>query len=268
MYGFLLVLISNLVYGANLDHFSSNLTSRWSYSTKVYEKEAKHNDAFAKLPTNIWIELLSFDFLTDDFKETKDCLLYKKNDGIISLKVVNTDTTCNDYKSFSTVSLIGGIHNFKYKLSKEKVFLYIDKNTIEIKMLNIGNYKKELYSNSFVDSEILGIKFVSNIKAKALTYILKDKEQCKKVNNKCEVIYDNCNRCKKSSYHIIDSKCSSKTSKVCGMDRCGQKNRPACIRGFKAVNYSSSSYCMPDSPFGFCQKGLRVYCENKRLVCR
>ena len=84
-----------------------------------------------------------------------------------------------------------------------------------------------------------------------------------------------CERCRYGWFEVVGYGCAQGGRKFCGRNRCGQRGQPACLRGFRHIVDSLSlekkrgPLCRDDSPMAFCQIGLRVICDSRRiLVCR
>ncbi len=54
----------------------------------------------------------------------------------------------------------------------------------------------------------------------------------------------------------------------CGIDRCGQKNQPACIRGERWQRSREKFSCRADNSHVICSPGLVIDCEGERAICR
>ncbi len=94
---------------------------------------------------------------------------------------------------------------------------------------------------------------------------LSDGTLCHEIKDDCSASEDKCSDCANGSYYFKTSSCSTQISRVCGRDECGHRGRPACIRG--EVSTGVSTYCIQDSPVGFCIGDARVACLNGRLIC-
>jgi hypothetical protein len=156
------------------------------------------------------------------------------------------------------------IRNFGIILKDDILKLRIDEDNIEYKLFNISKPRIEKVLNP---SSEVSIQFASPVQTKTIVSYLKNGTICKKVEDDCSVSLDECNSCTGASYFLINSKCSHGYSRVCGIDHCGSRNEPACIRGVETSGIDMDFYCVNDSPVGFCNEGLRVICLNGTLYC-
>lgn len=220
-------------------------------------------------PKNTWIEVANFNFLDLDANRNSLCLLYKtpfkKKPGKLKAILNPKKQDCLKLSEEEGVASISEIYNLKFELN-ESFKLYVDDKIFLYKLFNYGKYRHEKFEQPIKETAYRGIKLLANYKNKVEERPL-NKGICRKMNNDCSVEFDKCYKCEFSWFEIIDSKCSKKLTRVCGVNNCGKKNEPACIRGFKTVNLNTDLYCINDSPFGFCDKGLKVICLNSTLVC-
>jgi len=76
-----------------------------------------------------------------------------------------------------------------------------------------------------------------------------------------------CSRCRHGWFEVVSGNCPSGGPKYCGPNLCGKKGWPACPRGF-LYNQSKESNCFDGSNSGYCEKGLKTFCdENRILIC-
>ena len=99
--------------------------------------------------------------------------------------------------------------------------------------------------------------------------ILDQKDKlCHQINEHCEqVINYQCDECLGGWYEVRGNGCPGGGNKYCGINRCGEKNRPACNGGSILSVHQVKKECLSDSPIGICQEGLKVECVNGQLVC-
>lgn len=85
--------------------------------------------------------------------------------------------------------------------------------------------------------------------------------RCHQVNEKCETVGDfRCNECRYGWYEVVDYNCPQGGSKFCGQNHCGEKNEPACPRGYKLFENIET---------GICQNDLTpVYNGDHILICQ
>ena len=209
---------------------------------------------------------------------------FKKDDqGKLAWLEVSDEKSCpTQYKEQS--DWFGNIRSLNIFLNTQKSKLTISylslatkkRSNLEFPLYNISQMKGELkrYDRFPFQSLSPGLILLgqtkpieikkledSNFETKKITY-------CQKFNEKCEEIINwNCDSCAGGWFEVIDSGCQTKTSKVCGVNRCGEKNWPACLRGWQYTETQSSYYCETGSKVGFCQDNLDVVCDNGLLVC-
>jgi len=71
--------------------------------------------------------------------------------------------------------------------------------------------------------------------------------QCHRVSKDCKDLKENiCDRCRYGYYEVVDYQCPQGGSKYCGVNRCGEKNGPACVRGQQQYEESTQGFCNPE----------------------
>jgi hypothetical protein len=110
-----------------------------------------------------------------------------------------------------------------------------DFNEVLLKVGITGVIKEQIPKDRFIDGKTI---------------------RCHKVGDDCQSEGEyKCHLCRYGWFEVIRSNCKTKRDKYCGIDRCGQKGFPACVRG---VNYKS----------GFCGPGLVLSRDgDKNQVC-
>lgn len=90
---------------------------------------------------------------------------------------------------------------------------------------------------------------------------------CHDIDDNCkEVSAFECHKCKFGWFETIRANCEQGGPKFCGLNRCGEKGEPACLKGKKLIKEEMP--CYNDSKLGFCSPGLHTVCdENKILIC-
>lgn len=231
------------------------------------------NKGSLKTPLNTWLEVLSYK------RERKTlCLFYKtpfgEKKGILKLTSVKKGP-CDPFSEgrILTSELIDFSFNFVSGPHVEKSnvleFLIVEKKAvekIEVPLLNYQSDKSfQRYDNqlpeSFVDDVAFGLSSV--------TKTLDNGKLCHGVNSDCrDVVEYKCDRCSEGVVEVVDYNCPQGGSKYCGRNECGKKNQPACPRGYKILDSKLPSLCFEGSPAGFCEPGLRSFCNEKNiLVC-
>lgn len=96
---------------------------------------------------------------------------------------------------------------------------------------------------------------------KADRFSTKTAIKCKRINHTCETVgEDFCDLCNFGSYEVVDFGCPNGGSRYCGINHCGEKNEPACIKGKMTEDNEID---------GICNEGLTpILNENHELVCQ
>lgn len=79
----------------------------------------------------------------------------------------------------------------------------------------------------------------------------------------CKFEDDTCQRCRRGVVRIVGDKPSFK----CGIDRCGEKEQPACPRGKRWQRSRGPFTCRGDNSHVFCAEGLTVECQGDQAFC-
>jgi hypothetical protein len=231
------------------------------------------NKGNMRSPLNTWLEVLSFK------KDRKiHCLFYKTPFGdkkgvlkITSVKKGKCDpfaegNVLTDKLVDFSFNYVSGAHVEKSNILE---FLVVEKKAVEkleIPLLNYEAAKKyQRYDNQLNDSFVDDVAFgVSTEVSK-----LENGQLCHGVNSDCRSVVEyKCDRCVEGVVEVIDYNCPQGGSKYCGRNDCGKKNQPACPRGYKILDSKLASLCFDGSPAGFCEPGLKTFCNEKNiLVC-
>jgi hypothetical protein len=271
MYGYLLTLIILIFVSCNetkIDNFYADTNKRWFATYRV----EKINDNYESLddinePKGTIQPLLRIHYYQSDFESVSDCLFYRVStlkDGEITIVQNPLNLNCKQLLLKKPYAKKSNIQNFGITITENILELHVDKEKIVYKLFNISKGRAEkLLSPSSKTSMI----FAANVQSITNSSTLKNGDLCKQVKDDCTVALDTCSRCNGSSYYLINSKCTTGYSRVCGVDHCGQKNEAACIRGVATSGIDMDFYCVNDSPVGFCSDDLRVVCINGALYC-
>lgn len=252
--------------------FWSQIETRWlAAEDALLSDYVRPNEAIRK-PIGTSIVIAQVILLNRSFYQTKDCLIYKTpsktNQGILKVINVSPKIACEKVAMIGTANLkLEGLYNIAIDY-KKGVFTFIDdKIKRQIQFLNYQNKtQKKLLDTSASQTKFPGMK-ISYLISKN-EEVLNEGDICFDVDDKCNVLIKNkCDYCPSSILPVIASNCLYKARKYCSKKLCGQKNSPACIRGRVASHYDGL-YCINDSPLGFCEKNLRVFCINDELICR
>lgn len=209
-----------------------------------------------ELAPGSWHSAMRLSARVNGFEVVDYCLLvkvpYELDPGQIKfVKAHEAQKPCSEYLFEKPVSEIRDFYNLLVEYDKAKLVIKLDKENHVYEFLNLANMSLR-YS-------------VSASAALPAQALLKEGHVCYQVNDDCTSSEDRCSQCEGGSYLVKNSACATAYSKVCGVDECGQKNRPACIRGHMASGVMD--YCIQDSPVGFCSGDNRVACVNGLLTC-
>lgn len=250
--------------------FWPGVESRWLSVEEIKFSEYYEAGEPIRNPAGATIVLAELILLNQDFDYTKDCLIYtvpaNKNPG--ELKIINIRywENCRDHL-FSTKAIAKTkVYNLALELKGRDLLINEDLKKFKLTFFNMVLEKNhKIFETSASKTLVSGVQisFVDDAGDK-----LKNDELCYDVDDKCrEILRNQCQRCPGGVYPVMASNCARKVRKYCGNKACGIKGNPACIRGYKATNYSGP-YCINDSPLAYCIQPARVMCINGELICR
>lgn len=254
---FLLIVSCSQVLGMKLE------VERWKYAVEI--TPLRHFSLAG--PLDIWLDVLRLNFSTKNHQMFSQCVFLRKRDSFFDFKVmtVQTDQGCllqqeresALYQNFRSVDLKKIKKGFEITLVDQKSRL----TRFQIELLNHKS-KVFYYLPTHLEPS-------SDLMTKNLSSLLDDKVKCRQVDpESCEVIYDNCKRCRTSWYEVLNG-CKNGGERYCGEDHCGEKNQPSCGVGFFRVRSRSQRVdCRVNQDFGICQDGLTKECLNGELWCR
>lgn len=96
----------------------------------------------------------------------------------------------------------------------------------------------------------------------------KTAQVCRQVTNECVLVgQDECHLCRYGWFEVPNG-CAKEKLKFCGVDRCGKKGEPACLRGYRYQRSRLAKMdCTVDDSFAFCEQGLSIQCEGHLAIC-
>ena len=224
------------------------------------------NKDITGLPPGTTHNIASFEVYSGSFFKKEYCLNLKSvnEEDPGELFLIQKKKNCEDTLIEGKKVFKEKFYNLRVNINEKKIDIKLDTNHIEIPLIN----KKKLITKKFAShiktSEYGSFEISTNLGGEKL-HELVDGEICFETDDECNVVKDNCDQCPYGTYYIKNNACEKSYTKVCGIDRCGERLQYACIRGPSASGVKD--YCIPDSPYGFCQPGLRVNCINKILIC-
>lgn len=157
-------------------------------------------------------------------KEISDLMISKKNHRLIFSYVKGSEFISSSYP---LIDEKGKTRHEKYQSIKREALysslqlLKIDTDSFDAINPNLGNIN---------DSFALGSAI-----------------RCHQVSKECKDVKENiCNRCRYGYYEVVDYQCPQGGSKYCGINRCGEKNGPACVRGQQQYDEGTQGICNPE----------------------
>lgn len=222
-------------------------------------------------PQNTWIEVGEVHYFDKNFSTKTDCILYNTpgKSSLGELKIIEKPMrkSCQDLIFEEGLYQAKNIRKLGYQLKGNTFSLIVDNYNIEFKYYNqLKNSKFQLNKNrgSFSSQSVALV----TLSSKDDGTILKSGQLCFQIDDQCNIVKkDECRLCPNQVVAIKENNCSRLYSKICSDNPCGSRGQYACLRGQEFIG-ELKDYCLADSPIGYCQKGLRVFCENKRLICR
>jgi hypothetical protein len=277
-----LLLLSSCIKWQKASNFQNILYQRWLGATTIHSIHPyiKQNESI-KRPRGTWQKLFAVSFYDRSFEIQHDCLYYRVPTQQLPGKLVVTfnanNSLCNEAPPEKFDITKDQIYNFSYEISlnlqsKNHLKLMIDETEMLFDFINLNSqaYNFELASHSIQKGRMTGLKVSSPVNSITESNLLKlaDGVLCHGIDKNCKTRSNyRCEQCESGWYEVVSSDCPSQYNKICGQDNCGKRGQPACIRGRVSSEYKLG-YCINDSPIGFCDEGLRVYCNANQLVCR
>jgi hypothetical protein len=254
--------------------FFEKTSSRWNYGSKISWIN-EHYKSVEKIatPKGTYQSIFEIEFIDANFNESYDCIQFyvpkDESDGELIIVPNPKHENCNKLITNSGYARIPDIRNFGYEINKGILKLKVDEFRFYYKFLNFDKSSTlKLLSSSIPSKLVAGVLIASKVSYSKSKNILQDGSSCFKIDDECNEIQKNeCSQCTGGYYEVISSKCGTKRNRVCGVNRCGEKNKTACLRGYLASGIDPENYCIADSPLGFCNPGFKVVCINNVLMC-
>lgn len=232
----------------SLNEVYSDIYQKWLMITQV---EYKTHNGLINSPKGIELYLGKLKTSSGLKKSSNYCLYFrtpiKNKTGIFTIVEGDTFYECPLTSSGNIIYQIDQISefnflpttydlNFEFKYNQENI-----KWSFPFHNLKLGSvhekYKAEKELKKLNGFSILPfddeLKNQSSGKGnKADRFSLKNAIKCKTVSANCETVgEDFCNLCSFGSYEVVDYACPNGGSRFCGINHCGEKNEPACLRG-------------------------------------
>ena len=282
LYLTLVFLITSCLGPIESEDFKQRILTRWIGATTIHSLHPYIQQGESiKKPSNTWQKLFAVSFYDKNFQIQHDCLYYlvpnSETSGKLAVSFNAHSSQCPPAPPEKIDLIRENIFNFSYDISlevksKHQLKLKVDDDEILFDFINFKTkkYQYSLSSNSVKNGSYIGLRVSSPVDSiKHSTEVsLADGVLCHRLDQDCKTLQNyNCDACTNGWYEIISSDCPNQYNKVCGQNKCGKSGEPACIRGRVATGYQMN-YCINDSPIGYCDKGLRVFCNANQLVCR
>lgn len=246
---------------------SFRLLNEWIYADEI--KIIAPTDEIIERPPGGEVLLLQL-----KLQNKSHCVYYlvpfKDQLGKLTIAETSFLSSCPEINQGSGVVEINHLKKFKMKFVNFKLqFLFEregEKEQLEFPLYNINNgIIHQKFKNAKTIALLPGLelfkvprKFIGRSSDK---FSNKEALRCHQVNAKCETVGENrCSECRYGWYEVTDYNCPHGGSKFCGQNHCGEKNEPACPRGYKFFQNEEAGICQNDlSP---------VYNEDHILVCQ
>lgn len=139
-----------------------------------------------------------------------------------------------------------------------------------------GGFLELLSRNNILDlndfdhyRNALGVKNYTHLSYAEIVKL--NNEICLQVNEKCDVIKSECDKCYGKIVSVINSKCESKLSKMCYDENknCGHKGLFACLNLGIPSSISLKDRCSSPSDYAYCTDGSMPYCQGNgdSIIC-
>ncbi len=266
----------NKTKAIEIENINLNLKSEWVYVKKI--KSPIPKDKVIMQPLGALVLVMELHLPKENSGlMINQCLFYrvpyKEIEGEILIEEKSDDQSCSIQPTEKIKYQITNVKNFKINLIDHKMFwdfeFELKKYKFEFFLVNLeGERKYNEYEPLIKKSFLPLMTFVNSEESGRLyrtlgkfddRYSQNTAINCLKVNEKCEVIGENkCDFCKFGHYEVIKENCLI-GPRFCGVNHCGQKDEPACIRGRKS---------MLDELDGICNGNLEPFLDEKKvLIC-
>jgi hypothetical protein len=259
--------------GLALGSEASVWSERWLTVAKIVERHSEFvSGDVLKRPEGTW-QLLYGTIRSESAPAgfVRDCLwvkIPKKGDGELKLTVQGAEEACGMQWEKEELLHLKKLKAIQFALDGSRAQLWLTDETGRVlnwkaSSLNIAQEaEKKLYGNSAPVRVTPGVFFfapnatVTQERGKDLVGELADSYPARP----CTLEGD-CRLCRYGVYRVGEAY-------YCGIDRCGEKNQPACLRGTRWQRTRTTFSCRTDDSHIFCAPGLKVECEGEQALCR
>lgn len=248
----------------------------------ILKKNLNQADALVA-PVHTWMTLAKFRAWTIGAEEFREFCLHFRTPSKNKLGRLRLTKGKNCAERFSTnvVSDLQNIKIFSFYYSNNELNLKFSRNkdmlSLVFPLQNVREKKSFEKFKSYSENSLWvlsserkkGSPYPSKIGNFADDYAEKTAVKCHEVTKDCETKLEfECSRCRYGWYEVVANNCPGGSTKYCGINRCGQKGQPACLRGHEQVDIKNGQLnCESGSKAGFCQKGLKTFCHDGMLIC-
>lgn len=252
----------------------------WISAIEIVDKHEfyKNNEVIQK-PQNSWQLLFGVSYLSSSMNFKKDCVYYKTpgdSPGILKIITKNLNENCESSMLSPGDWEKTGIKSLQFVIldTSLKLHLTLDEyktSTWDVEFINKHQKIETSLLLSSAEFKTNKLIYLAPDSASSVNVVKKTKSTkpilCHDISEDCtEVSVSTCSQCSEGWYEIPNG--CFQSPKYCGTEVCGQKNAPACRRGFKYQRVRKDFDCMVDSSYVYCAKGLEVHCQGKLAYCR
>lgn len=226
----------------------NELFKQWIFVTKV---EWQNQTGLISSPKGIELYLGNITTNIDFKKSNVYCLYYrtpiKNKTGLLTIVSEDAFYQCPLTASGNILYQLDDVTEFQFLPNNYELNLEFKKNNQALKWnfpfynLKLGSihekYKPERELKKINGFTVLPFDYETNKTfsgkgKKTDRFSQKSAIKCKTVNQNCETIgEDFCQLCNFGSFEVVDYACPNGGSRFCGINHCGEKNEPACLRG-------------------------------------
>lgn len=230
-------------------------------------------------PKDSWQVLFAVTYADRNLHKLKDCVIYRVpglQPGALKIKSVKISDDCHKEILTPGDREIQNVSKLKYQFK-------ISGFSVEFDLPKYKSEKWEVeYANTFIPMKPELLMSSAEAKAPKVIFLapvkvlkeshsnapsLEDHKICHPISDDCEEGSPSiCTQCTNGWYEIPNG--CQEGPKYCGVDRCGEKNQPACRRGVRYQRVRKKYDCREDHSFAYCAKGLDVQCEGSLAYCR
>ncbi|MBY0516441.1 MAG: hypothetical protein K2P81_06005 [Bacteriovoracaceae bacterium] len=261
---FIILLSSNAL--ANED-----LYQRWLTTFEITQLHPEYNlKEEIKHPEGTWqliARIHSIEALGKKYRY--DCLFVrvpKNNDGEIKIIPSAENQACLEVREGDSVYHLKNLKKITVQIQEDSAYFYLtDKDGRVLK----ENYK---FLNTLKDAKFEihsqpELREVTFFQPNSIPQKMPEVKLIGEMNDEypklpCDFDSGSCQKCRFGVYRI------NTNEYFCGIDQCGEKNNPACLRGSKWQHSREEFSCRGVNTHVFCRPGLKVECEGERAICR